>query len=62
VSESVPYQVAWKFRWHSDDDYTRYDDVDATTAPRAMAKVFKALAEEYAITRRDIIFEEVYRI
>jgi ribosomal protein L20A (L18A) len=62
VSAAVPYQVAWRWRHDSQDEYPRHDDVEATTAVRAMNKVFKSLAQEYAITRRDVEFLEVYRI
>jgi len=51
------YTVVWKFK---DDDYMKVDFIKATTAPRAISKLVKALSEEYAYDKRDLIISEVY--
>lgn len=64
MSAAVPYQVAWQWAWQIKDGSTTvyHDDVEATTAVRAMNKVFKYMSEEYSVTRRDFVVLEVYRI
>ena len=59
---AVPYQVAWQWSHDSEDEYPRHDDVEATTAPRAVAKVRKALHEEYSFANKELVVLEVYRI
>lgn len=51
------YTIVWQFK---DDDYLKLDGVSATTATRAINKFIKALSDEYAFDRRDLIIAEVY--
>lgn len=63
MSATVPYQVAWQWRHEGPDSIVKHDDVQATTATRAIAKVRKALQDEYADAwGQGIVFLEVYRI
>ena len=43
-----PYLVAWRWAFDRESAPLKTDEVSATTAERAIAKVKKALAEEYA--------------
>jgi hypothetical protein len=45
---SRPYIVAWRWAFDPESAPTKTDEVTATTAERAIAKVKKAMAEEYA--------------
>ena len=45
---SRPYLVSWRWAFDEASAPTKTDEVSATTAERAIAKVKKALAEEYA--------------
>lgn len=52
------YQVRWHWR---DSGEVGYDnEVKATNAQRAINKVFAELSDEYEITKRDIVFDEVF--
>lgn len=62
MTARAPYRLEWKWS-HEDEDHPRYfDDVEATTAPRAIEKLHKLLAQEYSFKRNDLLIFAVYRL
>lgn len=58
--KSRKYMIDWN--WASDEDgsLSKTDEIKATTAPRAQAKLFKALKEEYAeVNTRTVIVHAI---
>ena len=59
-TKSRLYQVDWNWASDPEGSLSKTDEIKATTAPRAQAKLFKALSEEYAdVSTRTVIVHAI---
>jgi hypothetical protein len=58
-AKSRDYIVGWNWREDENHEPMRTDEIRATTAPRAINKLKKELAEEYDFSANDLVIHEV---
>ncbi|MEV4454436.1 hypothetical protein [Microbispora sp. NPDC049633] len=60
--KAIPYTIEWEWRSDVPGDSVKTDSYEATDALRAVAKLRRALTEEYANVSKELVILDVYRV